>query len=289
MTTFLERRVPIAFLLAGGVLAIGVSAALLRAHALQLASVQNEALPIAAQIPLLERRLQLLGEQVDVAELHTATEVGSKEEEVRAYVLPDSIDLTRALALLEGAGDELHRRGTLRSMSKVEPGEIAEITLADGKTVRTQSLAVTVTVNDEGLRSLLSLLELSGYLTVSDALRDEELKLLFERTEAENPAGIVTLEQFLATDLLSYAHDPRGYDEKLLRSFPSETFASALKSIVGSSLLQEAKSLFQDSLFTATKKFWPLPFVTVQKVILGPAQSGGFQEATLSLAVYARK
>ena len=282
------RFIRTVLLLGVTVLLLATSAPIIRYHVHVLREAQ-EALPLLVQIPPLERRLKLLEEQVEVSEVHAATRVGSAEERLRVYVLPERGNLDRLLAFLELFGRTFERAGILRDFSTVELGTRRREDTETYGSLDVQPVSLRVTVQEEGVRVLDALVNLAGTLTIADALRPEELALLFQRTEAENPAGIVALEPFLSTDLLAYVGESKSHEDRILKSFPSEESLAVFRSILQSALIQNARKLFGGELGEVVLRanLWPLQFLTVEEVDLDELP-GGWHRLTLHLLAYSR-
>src|SRR6185436_426420 len=84
----------------GLVLLVGL-VAIAAAHVHELGQVQQVSLPLAAELPPLEKRAKLLAEQIDLTEAEAAIRSGSPEEKLRAYVLPERADLARLPAFFD--------------------------------------------------------------------------------------------------------------------------------------------------------------------------------------------
>lgn len=273
-------------LVAVGFTALSVSGVLMAEHIERVSEVRAIAVPLVAEMPALERRLNMLTEQVELAELHAALRVGSKEEQVFVYVLPREFDIDRLLSLFDLLNAHFTEQGQMADMSPISFGD--DVQTREGYVSR--PIDVSFALHEDATLQLLTLLRLAGTLTISDALTIDELALLFERTEAENPAGIVALEQFLSTDLLEYALSPRAHEDRLLRSFSSNSFNSAFQTVLQSSLLRDARQALGGPLGKKLEEYeaWPLPIMTVEGVRETPGAAKGWSTLSLQLHVYRR-
>ncbi|MDO8648484.1 MAG: hypothetical protein Q7R81_01750 [Candidatus Peregrinibacteria bacterium] len=278
---------PVLSLLAGVGL-LGASMLLMLVHIHAIREVKDISLPLATQLPILERRLSLLSEQIEASELHAALRQGSQEERLHVYVLPAEVDMDRLLATFEVARIALEQRGLLSSMSAIVVGEQHTVSVEDA-TLSALPLSFQMTVTAEGLSQFLTLMESAGLLTVGDTLTDAEIAQLFERTEAESPAGIVALEQFLTSDLLDYALEPQPFEDRLLRTFSSDAFSASFRSITQSSLLRSARELLGSGIGAelTAQKLWPLPFLTMMQTAIAE-RDGEWYDVTFTLETYAR-
>ena len=269
-----------------GITFLSCSAVLLYEHARMIGEVQSVSVPLVAELPNLERTSALLKEQAELSELEASTRVGSQMERVRTYVLPAKADLDRVIATFELLRETLQSQGTLSRMSDLTFGEHTE----RGDALRTQPLRVEFAVQEEGLRDIAVLLQLTGLMMVGDALTNEEKAILLDRTESENPAGIVALEQFLSTDLLSYAQNPKLSEERLLRSFTSTMFVQSLQDITRTSFLRDITRVLGGTLGSHfdRQQLWPLQMLTVEEATITPGSAEGWYNLSLKLLVYTR-
>lgn len=263
-----------------------VSGVLLYGHAQAIAETRSVSVPLLAELPTLERTAAVLKEQSELSELESATRVGSQMERVRTYVLPEKSDLDRIIAVFEILRETLGKRGTLSKMSDITFED--PITREDGSIVR--PLTVTFALHEDALHDMAALLRLSGLMTVGDALTQDEIAVLLDRTEAENPSGIVALEHFLSTDLLSYSQNTRLAEERLLRSFTSTTFVQSLQNVTRTSLLRDATEVLGGDIGAELTRYelWPLQMLSTDSVTLAPGSVEGWYTASFRVLVHQR-
>lgn len=269
-----------AFLLIAGLLLVR--------HAMAIREVQEIGLPAAVSIPALERRLSILKEQVEVSELQQSLSEGSAVEMVEAFVLPSAPEFDRVVSLLEVLRDRLQQSGQLRFLSAVRVG--AEEGVAAVAGIRALPLMVDVEMTEEGLHQFLLLMNLSGLVTVSDALHPDEIRRFLRITEEENPANVTTIEHFLSTPLLRYAREPKLFEEQVLRSFASPTFQQFFVDLLQHSALADARFLLQGPLgeVLAQERLWPTRFLTVDRATLEPREDGWITVG-MEVRAYARQ
>ena len=260
MSTRFQRRLQ-GILVVGFVAFTGLVA---MEHVRTIRIVRDVSVPLVAKLADLEKRKAVLESQVELTELSHAVQVRSLGEHLDAYVLPAETQFDRLLTVFDLLRDSLRSQHLLSTMSDIAIGD--SVSMGDGMQARL--LSTTFTVHEEGMERIALLVDLAGLITVGDALTDEEVALLFQGTESENPAGIVALEQFLSTNLLSFARDERTYVEQLKRSFTSPLFERTLRSVLDHSRLRDAEKLFADSFgeHLQQQKLWPMQFVTVQSI-----------------------
>ncbi len=268
------------------VFCLSLSVSLFTAHIQEVKTAREITLPLLAQLPVRERRLALLKEQVEVTELQAALKTGSQLERVRVSVLPPEADVSRALAALELLRSTLEEQGAIASLSPIEVGKEQE----RGEGLAAIPLTFQVSARSDGARRVLGFVRLAGLVTVGDALTKAEKNALIRATEEENPAGIVMLEQFFSTDLFRYAEEPRPFDEQLKRSLQSEGFLTAFSLATESSLLKEAKEFMQGPMGPAIERarLWPMEFLAIDRVSLEPGSAPDWYKLTLSLALMRR-
>ncbi len=277
----MKRTLFLTGLMVTGVLMLGASVHLMTAHLQSLRDMRDVSLPLAATLPTLEHRLDVLAKQVELSELQAQLRTGSPEESMRLYVLPSAGADTRTLALLDVTASLLTQQGMLKGMSEIEVGEpvpVVGVPVDDHvtDTLMGRTYTFTARLNEQGLTQFLQLIDLSGFLTVGDALSAEETGRLFTLTELEDYAGIVPLEKFLSTDLMAYAREPKPYEEALLRSLSSEAFLQEFRAITNQSRLATARQVIAGSWGKAyaAQKLLPMPFLTLEKVGMDDGKDG---------------
>jgi len=281
------RHNPTALYFSGGALFLVVSIILIVAHVQTIMEASTISVPLVSKIPLLERRLGSLTEQIELTQLHAAVRTGSQQETVEVYALPQDTDIARVIATFEVIRDTLQRQGMLSRMSDIDIGDPQPD--ETGATVRT--LSVDFSVSDEGLKTVMLLVRLAGLLTVGDALTPDEIALLVDRTEKENPSGIIALEQFLSADLLRYSENPKAYEEQVKRSFGNTTFVNAFDNVLRTSLLRDVREILQSDMGEILQNYrlWPMQMMTVQGVSIIPGSARGWQKLSLKARVYSVK
>lgn len=250
------------YALAVGCTFAGASAA--RRHMTTLAHFQGTVLPVALQLPEAERRIAVLQEQVEAADLQRALTGGAVEERLRAFVLPAELSHERIVTFLTAVGDTLERQGLLRERSPVTiaaAGDPAAVPGSTTQTVRLAEVSVRFRLPIDGVAEALQLVSVAGPLTVGDVLAERDRALLLALSEQENPAAITGLEQFFDADLLSYALEPRATADQLLKSFTSEAFAAALETALQGERVRAARAALSGPLggLLQEGKAWPAP------------------------------
>lgn len=281
-----HRLIRTVFFLSAGITMLSLSGFLLADHAAAILEVREVSLPLVAEIPKFERRLATLTDQVEMAELHAATSFGSQEERVNVFVLPEDIDLDRLLSVFDILGEELKSQGILT--------EISDITMSDpipaDEELQVRSVSMKFAAHEEGVQIFLSLIKFAGLLSIGDTLSSEEHRLLLQKTEEENPAGIIAVEQFLSTDLLSYAREPKTYEAQLLRAFTSPSFTKSIQDTLQSPLLRDARRILGGEIGVRLQQYdlWPLPLMVLDDVRIRAGSASGWFSLMVSVHVYSR-
>lgn len=251
-----------------------VVAMLVMSHARTIGGLRADVIPLSADIPALEQRLEVLFEQLKLTEMQQALRTSTPEESMRVYILPRELDLDRLVSSVETLENALRATQNLRAMSLIEFLEAATLP-SPVEGLQVHPFHVRLSVTKEGLVTLLRFIDLAGSLTISDTLSDKARERLLQASEAESPSSIVALEQFLRTDLLVYAKDAKSYAERLKQSFSSEQFLAVLDGTLQSSLLPEFVELLQSDLGAsiALRNLWPLPFLSISSISVTQAES----------------
>lgn len=267
----------------GGVFLI-LALILLVIHIVTVRTVRDVGLPLAASIPDIEKRLKILEEQVEIARVHAATDGSAPEEFVHTYVLPKDASIDRVVAALEVLRDVLVTEGKLFSMSAVHIG-----TAVTEENVVTWPLSFTVSVNEDGLRTISLFFRLAGFFTVADILSPQDIRQLFLYAESENPVTVIALEQFLSADLIMYATEYQSFIETIRRSFVSPAFDQMFIALQHTSLLTEVRLLLTGGVGEHLRKagLWPLRFMMVDIVTIHRKDTERV-EATFGIHVYSR-
>lgn len=262
-----------------------LSVLLLMGHILEARRARDIGLPLAAVIPDLEKRLHVLEEQVELARVHAAIDRGAPEEFVHVYVLPKDASMDRVVASLEALRDVLFKDGQLTKMTAIDIGE----KVTEGGAT-TWPVRFTVSVNEEGLRTMSLYLRIAGFFTVADVLTEQDIEQLFLYAESENPVGIIALEQFLSTDLLTYTGEYQSLMDMVRKSFVSPAFDRLFTGLQENSLLREVRLLLGGPLGERLRRdnLWPLRFMTLDTVTTTLKEKGE-REVQFEVSVYSRK
>jgi hypothetical protein len=211
----------------------------------------------------------------------------SQEEVVRQAVLPAAADLARIITLFDLLRDRLSADGIIRDMSPVTVGDA--VPTNDDRGLLVSPVDVRFRASKAGVESVLLFFELSGYLTVGDALTSSEREQLLTLTERENAAGLPALEEFLRLPLLTYARGAQAARDELLKSFGSTVFVQSLENVIKDSRLPQVRYLLGGTFGQALQDqgLWPLRFMTVDSTMIAPVDDET-EDLTLHLSAYSR-
>jgi hypothetical protein len=263
---------------------------LVQEHVETLRTVQQQGLPLAAEVATLERRLAILTKQTQALRLTGDIAGGTMEEDLRLFVLPDGGDGARAIALLNAVLDAWRADGRVKDVTPIvlgEPEPAAVEGVSDPLVRRT--LRFTMQLRDEDLGDFTTLLRLAGLLTVEDALTSENRAELLALSEAGNPEQITSLSRFLSTNLLAYLRDPLVAEERLLAAFPTDALTAFLRTFERTSLIRDGMALARGPVGTVLlkEKLWPLPFLSVSSLEV-EEKGGGWVRVEVQALAYGR-
>lgn len=263
---------------------LGISCMLLSDHAAAVRQMRDTGLPAAVELPMLEKRMEILKEQNDLAQLQAALSTGSAQEMLDAYALPSGTGAARALAQLDTVFASLTQTHELFDASAVSVGE--RIDGSNGTTVLPLTFSAHVT--RDGWKKLMLFINVSGLLTVGDTVDSDDFKELLSLTEQENPATVAALEQFFSVDLLRYANEPRSFDEALLKSFSSDAALQGVHSFLDNPRLHSIRDLLGpmgDAL--RANRLWPLQFLQIESASQH-VRDDGTLDVTVTIGAYGR-
>lgn len=254
----------------GGTFLLVISASMLFSQISMLANAKQDIAPLVSTLPSLEERRALLEEQIEVGEIHSALRNGAGKEMLSAYVLPDEPRLSRLLGFFDALRNTLSKDALLIEMSDVSIGERSE----QGDMAE-YPVDVTLTVTRDIADDVLLFFEHAGALHVYDVLSPAERNVLVQASEQENVTGIASLEQFFATDLLTYARDTRAIEDRVLGSFSSPAFLETFLEVRNDAVLSMYRRFLGGDLGRELKEeqLWPLQFLQIDTAamrFLGP-------------------
>lgn len=248
-----------------------MASAVARRHVATLQYFQGTVMPAALELPDIERRIAILKQQVEAADLQRALAGGATEERLRAFTVPGDVPHERIVGIVDAVTAVLDEQHMLKERSAVEIGAPANtLPVQEGSSQKVDLVPVTVRyrLTIDGVPQAITLFDAFGAPTVGDLLDMRDVLLLLALSEQENPAAVTNLEQFLDTDVLAYALEPRATTDHLLKSFTSEAFASALDSALQSQRIRQTRGVLSGSLGKRLQEggLWPAPALFFEKL-----------------------
>lgn len=267
-----------------GIAMLGFSCFFLSDHATAVRQMRETGLPAAVELPVLEKRMAILKEQNEIAQLQAALSTGSAQEMLDAYALPFGTGSVRALAQLDAVFTHLTRNHDLLEVSAVSVGEREEG--IEGTSILPMTFTAHVTRN--GWKKLMLFINVSGLMTVGDTVEADELAELLSLTEQENPATVAALEQFFSVDILRYAAEPRPFEEALLKSFSTDVALRGVRTFLSNPHLQAMRDLLGPMSDTLrANRLWPLQFLQIQETSQH-VRDDGTLDVTVTIGAYGR-
>ncbi len=266
-TKLFSRRLKTGVLLCAALGCTVAAAASAREQVRQLQMFQSSVLPATAEIAGLQRRIAVLSDQEEASEAQRMVSGGISEEHLRAFMVPLSLSRERIVGFAEAVADALKKEGVLKDAAAVTIGDADDTRVASGATLLFTPVSLTLHVRDDAaVAPALAAFDTAGALTVIDALSPQDIALLLSLSEQENPASIVSLEQFFDTDLLTYAQQSRAIEDQLLKSFTSPAFATALQAALQAERVQSLRRLLGGPLGERLShdQLWPPPLLLLQ-------------------------
>lgn len=252
--------------------ATGVAGASVRRHMVTVRQFQASVLPAALSLPETERRIGILRQQMEAADLQRALVGGVLEERIRALVVPADVSHERLVGVTDAVLRILEDRGVLRERSALvigTPGDPLPVQEGSARTVQMVPVTVRMRTAIDGPMQALALFSVASTPTVGDALDPRDLRLLLTLSEQENPAAVTSLEQFFDTDLLAYAREPRATVDALLKSFTSASFAAALDAALQAERIRQARGVLGGDLGKrlGDAGLWPPPALFPDRLV----------------------
>ncbi len=272
--------------LLGSVAALLAAGMLLSVHMEYFTALRSQVLPAARQIPELEQRAALLREQIDQADVVGSVHAASLGEQVQAYVLPTDANAGRLARALEAVGDTLQKQNWVHNM-RVEVGGVQDF--GSGMVLRT--VEVETAANEQGLQALLDLVDVSGTLSVADALPAALEHDLLQESEHGSPGDILLLQELFHMDLPTYVQNGADAMERLRGNIATPEMSNLLSQLENVSVLAGATRLLQGDTGTAlgAKDLWPLPLTTIKHLTQEKGKAPSWSTLRITLNVVGRK
>lgn len=262
-----------------GIAGVLVGCGLLLRHVEAFGPKRDMAVLIGSALPELRSRVALLNANVEAERLFGMDKFAAREEQASVYILPESPEGARAVTVLQEVAAALSADNS--------PVGINGITFAQDSTTvdghRELAGAVKITASSADLSRLLTALEFSGDLSVRDALPPEQSRAFLKLVESVSPLTLPSAEEFLFSDLVAYAADPDGAEQRLTRDMQPSDAADVRTLLLSAGLADVRTSLAAVAPRLKQQRLWPMPLLRVDSL-----ESQGNNEWILGIAVFGR-
>lgn len=275
-------------LLTGGTLLLVLSGQLVWTHANDARAAKQDALPLAASVIPLQKKLAVLSQEAELADQQSALRTGSNAERIRTFVLPADAKPDRVVAFIDLLSDDLSSHKELSGSPKLTVADETKET--DIKGIVSRNIHVELAMTEAGIASFEKAIRVSGLLTVADAFTPDQLSQMLQVLEERSPADLAAFEQLAHADLLSYAQDPITHDRKFLEAVSSDDVERLYIHMKERSDLPTVISVLGSSVGVGVRdgKLWPLPFLTMGNADIQPGSTDGWYRVSADLLAYER-
>ena len=90
-----------------------ISAQIMSKQVRAIANASQVSLPLVAELPVLERRLNTITQQIEMAELNSVLKIGSQKEQVDVLILPKEPDFDRLISIFDVLQEGLKSKNIL--------------------------------------------------------------------------------------------------------------------------------------------------------------------------------
>lgn len=243
--------------LAAGIAGVVAGAWLLLGHLDAFGPKRDVAVLVGSSLPQLRSRVALLSANVEAEKLFGIEKHASREEQAAAYILPPRPEGSRAAAALQEAASALSANGATVTVQSLSFASAATEVDGHGELSGTLRLAGA----SENVLRLLTIVEFGGAISVRDALSPKAVRTFLETVEREAPLALPAAEEFLFSDLLTYAADPAAAEQRLLRDVPPESAAPIRTMLLSSGLSNVRSALSPVATRLKQQRLWPMPLI----------------------------
>ncbi len=255
----------------GGIAAMILALTLFFVRTHKLSTMREEAVRVGNRLPELRAEIRLLEARISADEAYGSDLRASLEEQAAAFVLPESVDAAHAQRVV---------REIVSALGRTEAGSLTinslRFTPADDESA---SLLLTGNGTEQEVAALFGVLQWGGYLTVQDALGAHSDAFL-KTVEQLSPLSLPTIEEFLRTDLLTYAVDPDSLEQRLFRDMSPSLAAELRTMLLQSGLGRVRLTLTPVAKTLKERRAWPLPLFELAELSL--------EDGTVELKLWVR-
>lgn len=246
-----------------GILLSVAACGVLVAHTKSFSLKRDTAVMIGTTLPELRSSVALLRANREAEEYFSRTARSAREEQASVYVLPNTPAASRTVTVLQTIVSAL-------SESMKEQGAIQTVVFADRTTDHDSYKTLRGTLRMTGsfrfVATFLSILSMSGNMMIRDVFTDDATSTFLKQVNESAPLSLKAAEDFLYTDLLTYASTPDQVEQSMLSDLPSEVQPD-VRAFVLSSGLAAVRTALSDVAPTLKKsRAWPLPLLTVDSL-----------------------
>jgi hypothetical protein len=261
--SLLKRLSGLTLFAMGAVLTV-IACALLALHVQRFQAKRDTAMMIGSTLPALKSDVALLQATVEAEELFARVALASKEEQVRAYVLPEGSPVPRftkalqetvlAIGAITGSSLSLER-------IKVDPASLPKV-----GGVTPIKAEIVLRGSFFSVARLLAVLATSGQMTVRDALTPAGQDLFLRIIEEQAPLSLKAAQELLYTSVINYAAHPDLSEQAVMAEVPAATLTDVRSTLLTAGLAT-LRTTFQDlGAVLAARDVWPLPLMSVESL-----------------------
>ncbi len=242
-----------------GLCATAAALLLLIAHARIFSEKRDMALIIGTELPALRSRVALLEAGVEAQKIYGSEAAASREEQAQIFILPEEPDIARAVRSVQEITLAIKQGLTVESISfgKTPSG-----------TGALKALPGTIVLKGDAahMARFLRILDLAGTFTVRDALTAGTASKFLADIQEASPLSLKNAEQFLHTDLITYAAQPDTTEDRMLQEIQPSA-AVDIRTFLLKSGLADIRAVLSDiAASLRDKRVWPVPLLLVQSV-----------------------
>ncbi len=262
INAFLSGRVVKTTVFAVGIVGVFAGCSMLLQHIDAFGPKRDLAVLIGSALPELRSRVALLNANVEAERLFGMEKFAAREEQASVYILPEAPEGARAVTVLQEVAAALSADGS--------PVNIDGISFAaDAVTVdqhRELSGMAKVSASLPDMARVLSVLQFSGNLSVRDALSPEQSRAFLKLVEAQSPLSLPSAEEFLFSDLVAYAADPDGAEQRLTRDMQPTQATDVRTLLLSAGLADVRAALSAVAPRLKQQRLWPMPLLRVDSL-----------------------
>ncbi len=211
---------------------------------------------IGAELPALASQVSALKAGLALTQAYGMDIFSRYEEQAAVYILPETVDRARVVRVLQETALALRSQG--------EAVQIDDLSFGSDPASLTLTLALSG--DPQAVAHFLSLLDLSGRITLSDVLGKDATDQFLLAVSVQSPLSMPAASLFLALDPLQYALDPLTAEDKLFADVPAAQAAALKSDLLDSPVGALRSQLTPIATVLKAKRVWPLPLLSVNRM-----------------------